>query len=62
MSNTGYRASTSSGDYLLKLYSNPSDVIECAMYKYLADKVNVPDEWVRDIEDDIMDTIKNYTV
>ncbi len=42
MSNTGYMVTTTSGKYLLKLYSNTTDEIETAVYKYLEDKINVP--------------------
>lgn len=42
MSNTGYVVSSDSGKYLLKLYSNATDRIETAAYKYLEDKINVP--------------------
>lgn len=42
MSNSGYVVTTTSGKYLLKLYSNTTDKIETAAYIYLKDKINVP--------------------
>lgn len=42
MSNSGYVVTTTSGKYLLKLYSNTTDKIETALYIYLKDKISVP--------------------
>lgn len=42
MSNTGYIVTTTSGKYFLKLYSNTTDEIEAAAYKYFIGKANVP--------------------
>lgn len=43
MSNTGYAVTTASGRYLLKIYSNTTDKIETAVYRYLKGKINVPE-------------------
>ena len=48
MSNTGYMVTTTSGKYLLKLYSNTTDKIETAAYIYLKDKINVPELYYYD--------------
>lgn len=42
MGNTGYKVTTDTGIYLLKLYSTKRDGIECAMYGFLEDKISVP--------------------
>ena len=42
MSNTGYMLTTNSGKYLIKLYSNTTDKIETATYRYLENKINIP--------------------
>lgn len=43
LSNTGYKVVTNEGKFLLKLYSSSRDGIECAMYRYLKGRVNVPE-------------------
>ena len=43
MSNSNYIVATNAGKYLLKLYSNSTDVVETMAYSYLRDKINVPD-------------------
>lgn len=48
MSNSGYIVTTTSGKYLLKLYSNTTDKIETAAYLYLKDKINVPELYYYD--------------
>lgn len=48
MSNTGCMVTTTSGKYLLKLYSNTTDKIETAAYIYLKDKINVPELYYYD--------------
>lgn len=48
MANTGYRVATTSGVFLLKLYSGTSDGIECAMYRLLRGKVNQPELYYHD--------------
>ncbi|MEA4831529.1 MAG: aminoglycoside phosphotransferase family protein [Oscillospiraceae bacterium] len=42
MSNTGYEVTTTKGRFFLKLYSNTTDKIETAVYRYLKNKINVP--------------------
>lgn len=48
MSNTGYKVTTQSGEFLLKIYSNSSDRIETVMYTYLKDIINVPELYYYD--------------
>ncbi len=48
MSNTGYRVTTTKGNYLLKVYSNTTDKIETAVYRYLQGKINVPELFTYD--------------
>lgn len=48
MSNTGHMVKTSKRKYLLKLYSNTTDKIETAAYRYLKDKINVPELYFYD--------------
>jgi len=43
MSNSNYVVTTTETKYLLKLYANPTDIVEMGAYSYLKDKINVPE-------------------